>query len=110
MEVCAIDSMTDLTCEGHLKVVFTFFSFLKSKDNGVIVFDPSELVIDKTQFATEHWSATPYSPYKEDVPSNSPVPGSFVVSNHSGEPVVCLSRNVFIAFLNGAPIFVHSKK
>ena len=57
---------------GHLNVLFKMFSFLKSKHNGVTVFDPAEPEIDQTQFPTEDWSATPYGICKEDVPLNSP--------------------------------------
>ena len=110
-------SMMALPREGHLKIVFQMFSFLKSKHNGVMVFDPTESDIDQTQFPTEDWSATPYGPCKEDIPSNAPAPRGigftmrdFVDSDHTGDLVTRRSRTGFIVFLNIAPIFVYSKK
>ena len=35
-------SMIALPREGHMNAVIQMFSFLKSKDNGVTVFDPVE--------------------------------------------------------------------
>ena len=67
-------SMMALPREDHLKSVFQIFSFIKSENNGVTVFDPSEPDINKTQFPTEDWSATPSRPCKEDAPSNYPSP------------------------------------
>ena len=52
--------MIVLPREGYLDVLFKMFSFLKSKHNGVTLFDPTELEIDQTQFLTEDWSETPY--------------------------------------------------
>ena len=67
-------SMMVLSREGHLSVLFKMFSFLKSKCNGIIVFDPTEHDIDQTQFPTEDWSTRPYGLCKEDVPLNAPAP------------------------------------
>ena len=67
-------SMMALPREGHLSVLFKMFSFLKSKHNGVTVFDPTEPEMDRTQFPTEDWSATHYGVCKEDVPLNAPAP------------------------------------
>ena len=116
MEVFAMASMMALTREGYLDALFKMFSFLKSKHNGVTVFDPTELEIDQTQFPTEDWSATPYGLCKEDVPLNAPPRGigftmrAFVDSDHAGDSITRRSRTGFIVFLNNAPIFVHSKK
>ena len=117
MEVSAMASMMALPREGHLKVVFQMFAFLKSKHNGVMVFDPTEPDIDLSQFPSEDWSATPYGPCKEDIPSNAPPPRgigftmrAFVDSDHAGDSVTRRSRTGFMVFLNSAPIFVYSKK
>ena len=53
METSALASMMAMLREGHLKAVLQMFSFLKSKHNGVMVFDASEPDIDETQFKTE---------------------------------------------------------
>ena len=47
MEVSAMASMMALPREGHLEAVFHTFVFLKSKHNGVMVFDLSEPDIDE---------------------------------------------------------------
>ena len=117
MEVSAMASMMALPRQGHLNTVFQMFSFLKSKHNGVMVFDPTEPDIDLSQFPAEDWSASPYSPCKEDLPTNAPAPKgigftmrAFVDSDHAGDSVTRRSRTGFIVFLNSAPIFVYSKK
>ena len=53
MEVYAMTSMMALLRQGHLKVVFQMFSFLKTKHNVVTVFNPTEPKIDKNQFPTK---------------------------------------------------------
>ena len=117
MEVSAMASVMALPRQGHLNTVFQMFSFLKSKHNGVMVFDPTEPNIDLSQFPIEDWSASPYSPCKEDLPTNAPAPKgigftmrAFVDSDHAGDSVTRRSRTGFIVFLNSAPIFVYSKK
>ena len=117
MEVSAMASMMALPREGHLETIFRMFSFLKTKHNGVMVFDPTEPDIDQSQFPTEDWSATPYGPCTEDIPYNAPAPKgigftirAFADSDHAGDSVTRRSRTGFIVFLNSAPIFVYSKK
>ena len=106
MEVPAMSSAIDLPRESQLAAVLHMFLFLKSKHNGVTVFDPTEPEIYPIQFATEHWSATPYDPCKEDVPSNDPAPRdigftmrAFVDSDHAAKSVAGRSRNRFVVFL-----------
>ena len=60
MDVPAMASVMALPLEGHLKAVFQMFSFLKRKHNGVTMFDPTQPEIQKTQFTSVDWSATPY--------------------------------------------------
>ena len=117
MEVSAMASMMALPREGHLDAVFHIFAFLKSKHNGVTVFDPSEPDIDESQFPREDWSATPYGDCNEEIPSNAPPPlgvaftiRGFVDSNHAGDTITRRSRTGFMVFLNKALIYVSSKK
>ena len=117
METSAMASMMALPREGHLKVLFHMFAFLKMKHNGVMVFDPSEPNIDKSQFKHEDWSATAYGECIEDIPSNAPKPRgigftmrAFVDSDHAGDSVTRRSRTGFMIFLNSSPIYWFSKK
>ena len=100
-------SMMALSREGHLSVLFKMFSFLKSKHNGVTVFDPTEPEIDQTRFPTEDWSVTPHGLCKEDVPLNAPAPRGigftmrvFVDSDQARDSIARRSRTGFIVFLN----------
>ena len=117
METSALASMMANPREGHLKEVFHMFSYLKSKHNGVMVFDPTEPDIDETKFAREDWTATAYGSCTEDKPPNAPTPRgigmtmrAFVDSDHAGDTATHRSRTGFLIFLNSAPIFWFSKK
>ena len=113
MKVSTMDSMMVLTREGYLNAVFQMFLFLKSKHNGVPVFDHAEPEIYQTQFPTEDWSATPHGSCKEDAPSNAPAPRcvvftmrDFFDSDHARHSVARRSRKGFVVFLNSASIFL----
>ena len=54
METSALASMIALPREGHLGQLYHIVSFLKCKHNTVMVFDPTELEIDKFQFTDEN--------------------------------------------------------
>ena len=119
METSALaSSMMALPREGHLKAIFQMFAFLKTKHNGVMVFDPTEPDIDLSKFPTEDWSATPYGVRKEDIPSNAPSPRgigftmrAFVDSDHAGDSITRRSRTgAFMVFLNKTPIYWYSMK
>lgn len=117
METSAMASMMALPRQGHLKVLFHMFSFLKTKHNGVMVFDPTVPNIDESKFPNEDWSATAYGNCSEDLPPNAPSPRgigftmrAFVDSDHAGDSVTRRSRTGFLVFLNSAPIHWFSKK
>jgi len=117
METSALASMMALPREGHLREVYHMFSFLKSKHNAVMVFDPTVPEIDYSSFQDHDWSATAYGDCKEDKPSNAPLPRglgfimrAFVDSDHAGDCITRRSRTGFLIFLNSAPIYWYSKK
>ncbi len=117
METSALASMMALPRDGHLREVFHMFAFLKSKHNGVMVFDPTEPDIDESQFPNEDWSASPYGECKEEIPTNAPAPRgraftmrAFVDSDHAGDSITRRSRTGFMVFLNSSPIYWFSKK
>ena len=92
METSALASMMALPCKGHMCAVYQMFAFLKTCHNGVMVFDRTEPNIDETKFNKEDWSATPYGPCKEELPTNAPEPlgigfimCTFVDSDHAGD-------------------------
>ena len=96
-------SMIAFPRESHLKAVFQFISFIKSKYNVVTMLDHADPDVDKTQFLTEHWSETPYGPYKEDVPPNVTLPRGtcftmryFDDYDHAGDSIARRSRTGFI--------------
>ena len=96
IEVSAMALMLALPMEGHLEAVFQTFAFLKSKHNGVMVFDPTVPDIDKTQFPREDWSATPYGDCQEEVPPNASAHlgikftiRGFIDIDHAGNIITC---------------------
>ena len=115
METSALASMMAMRRKGHIDAVYHMFSFLKKHHNAVLVFDYSELEIDRSKFRKEYWSATPYGACIEEIPSNAPQSRgkSFLIralvdSDHAGDIVTRRSRTCFIIFLNS--IFWYSKK
>ena len=50
METSALSYIMALPREGHLREVYHMFSFLKSKHNAVMVFDPTVPEIDDSSF------------------------------------------------------------
>ena len=76
---------------GHLEQVYNIFSYLKSKHNAEMIFDPTESEIDDNQFEREDWSSSVYMNAKETLPANMPESRSFgfkirafVDSDHAG--------------------------
>ena len=105
-------SMMALPREGRLTQLYHMFSFLKSKHNAVMVFDPSEPDINLSLFTHEDWTSTAYGDCKEDLSPNSPEPRvlgftiiSFVDSDHAGNCITRRSRTAYLIFLNSAPIY-----
>ena len=103
METSALASMMALPQEGHLSAIFQMFAFLKSRHNGVMVFDPTEPEIDYSKFQREDWSATPYGNCTEEIPQNIPEPlgigflmRAFVDSDHAGDMIThrCILHGV----------------
>ena len=46
------------------------FAFLKGNHNGVMVFDPTEPIIDESFFPDQDWSTSPYAGSTEELPPN----------------------------------------
>ena len=117
METSAMVSMMALPRRDHLDVLFQIFAFLKTKHNGVMVFDSTDPDIDEAQFCMKDWSAISYGECSEELPPCTPKPcglgfimEAFVDSDHAGDSVTRRSSSFFIIFLNSAPIYWFSKK
>ena len=75
-EVSMMSSHLALPRSGHLDEVFHIFAYLKKKHNSEMVYDPTEVDIDRSAFPREDWS---YSIYGDDnleevLPANMPLP------------------------------------
>ena len=49
-EVSTLESQMTMPREGHMDAVFHVFAYLKARHNSRMVFDPTYLSIDKTNF------------------------------------------------------------
>ena len=77
-----------------------------------MVFDPTEIDIDKYQFVCEDCLASAYGECKEELTDNDTKPKGngftmkgFVDSDHAGKFTTHRSRTGFIIFINSAPIY-----
>ena len=121
VEVSMMSSHLALPRVGHLEQLFHIFAYLKKHSNTEMVFDPSLVEFDRSEFPAKDWSKSVYTQdgaeLKEQVPPNMPKPRGagftmrvFVDSDHAGDAVTRRSRSGFIVFLNGSPIYWSSKK
>ena len=106
---------------GHLEQVLHIFAYLKKHHNAEMVFDPSEVEFDRSDFERKDWSYSIYNSsdtdLKEQLPPGMPTPRGrgfcmrvYVDSDHAGDTVTRRSRSGFVVFLNNAPIYWSSKK
>ena len=118
-EVSMMSSHLALPRVGHLEQVFHMFAYLKKRHNSEMVYDPTDVAIDRSAFPAEDWSYSIYGDedMKEELPPNMPKPIGkgftmrvFVDSDHAGDQVTRRSRTGFIVYLNSAPIYWSSKK
>ena len=118
LEVSMMSSHLALPREGHLKEVFHIFAHLKKYHNSELVFDPSDPVIDKSQFERKDWTTSECdSKLSEELPGNMPKPRglgfvvrAYVDADHAGDTVTRRSRTGFIVYVNSAPVYWMSKK
>ena len=100
--------------EGHLVQLFHMFAYLRKYHNSEIVFDPSDLVIDESEFELQDWTSSEFGHVqgKEELPPNMPQPCGlgFVIqakadANHASDSVTQQSRTSFMVYLNYALIY-----
>jgi hypothetical protein len=120
IDICTEVSMLSLYSamprEGHLEAALHVFSYLKSKSNSRLIFDPMEPEVGDSNFVECDWSDF-YPGASEALPPNAPKPlgkgvtlRMFVDSDHAGDKVSRGSRTGFVIFLNYGMIDWLSKK
>jgi hypothetical protein len=118
LETSMMSSHLALPREGHLEQVYHMFAYLKKYHNLEIVFDPSDPVIDESNFEHQDWTSSEFGhAQEEELPGNMPEPWGFgfvmrakVDADHAADTVTRRSRTGFLVYLNGAPIYWSSKK
>ena len=126
VELGRIDIITEVSClasclalprKGHLEALFHIYAYLKKRDNGVIVLDPTYPDIDLSKFNDGADWTNFYGDVKEPIPPNMPQPKGkplvmrlFVDSDHAGDEVTRRSRTGYIIRLNNAPVVWFSKR
>ena len=86
-----LSSFAAMPREGHLEAELHVFSYLKSKSNSRLIFDPKEPDVGKSDFMECDWSDF-YPGAVEALPPNAPKPlgkgvmlRMFVDCNHAGD-------------------------
>jgi hypothetical protein len=105
-EVSMLSSYSAMPCEGHLEAALHVFTYLKSKSNSWLIFDPMEPDVGDSNFV-ECDRSDFYPGASEALPPNAPkllgksmMLQMFVDSNHTGDKVSQCSRTVFVIFLD----------
>ena len=105
--------------EGHLKQLYHIFAYLCQHHNTKLVFDPSDPVINESDFKEKDWASTALGHIqgKEELPGNMPQPRGLgfkmrakTDSDHAADTMARRSRTGFFVFLNCALIYWFSKK
>jgi Reverse transcriptase (RNA-dependent DNA polymerase) len=101
---------------GHLEQALHIFAYLKRQSSCAMVFDPTEPVIDGSNFQQKDWSSF-YPDAKESIPPNIPEPRGapvvtrcFVDADHAGCLATRRSTTGIIIYVNKAPIIWYSKR
>ena len=80
------------------------FAYLKKYHNSEMVFDPSDPVIDESQFEEKDWTTTEFGlNIEEELPPSMPAPQgfgfvmrAFVDADHAGDSITRRSRTGFL--------------
>jgi hypothetical protein len=119
LEVSVMSSHVAMPREGQLLALFHIFSYLKKYHNTELVFDPSDPVIDESEFERKDWTSSEFGHIdgEEELPRNMPEPRgqgfkirAKVDADHASDTVTRRSRTGFLVFLNCALIHWLSKK
>ena len=105
--------------EGHLEQVLHIFAHLKKYHNTEMVYDPSDPVIDESQYERKDWTSSEFGHIEGEniTPPNMPQPRGlgFVIrakvdADHAGDTVSRRSRTGFLVYVNSALVYWLSKK
>ena len=119
LEVSLLSSHVALPRVNHLKHLLRVFGYLSVHHNAEIVFDPTDPVINEGDYEVKDWTASEFGHVqgKEQLPPNMPEPRGFgfimrakVDADHASDTVTRQSRTGFLIFLQGSPIYWHSRK
>ena len=117
-EVSMMATQLAMPRKGHMDAVYHIFAYLKKHHNAEMVYDPSDPMINISDFQDKDWSTTVHgSDLKEIMPGNMPEPRgqgmvmrAYVDADHASDSITRRSRTGFIVLLNAAPIYWFSKK
>jgi len=119
LECSMMSSHLALPREGHIEQVFQMFTYLKKYHNTEMVFDPSDPVINESDFELRDWTSSEFGHIqgKEVLPPNMPEPRGLgfvmrakVDADHASDTVTRRSRTGFLVYLNCALVYWSSKK
>jgi hypothetical protein len=105
-EISMLPSYSTMPREGHLEAALHVFSYLKSKSNSRLIFDPMEPNMGNSNFVECDWSDIYLMGASEALPPEAPKPlrkgvmlRMFVDSAHTGAKMSPHSRTGFVIFL-----------
>ena len=119
LEVSLLSSHLALPREGHMQQVLQVFAYLRKYHNAELVYDPSDPIVNETDFERRDWTASEFGHIdgKEELPPNMPEPRGlgFVIrakvdADHASDTVSRRSRTGFLVYLNLALTYWWSKK
>jgi hypothetical protein len=119
LEVSMMSSHLAMPREGHMLAVLHIFAYLKKYHNTEIVYDPSDPVINESEFERRDWTSSEFGLIdgQEELPRNAPEPRGLgftirakVDADHASDTVTRRSRTGYIVYLNCALVTWHSKK
>ena len=119
LEVSVMSSHMAMPRVGHMEQLLHIFAHLDKYHNAELVFDPSDPIIDKSQYQRKDWTSSEFGHVegKEELPPNMPEPRGlgFIIrakvdADHASDTVTRRSRTGFLIYINSAPLYWHSKK